>query len=117
MSQEHDSHKLDKLYSRFKVMPSHPSIALRHARIFAFIVFIFLTEQVDILVALQALPLQGLCLLVLPLPWAFPRLLNLQFANPLALFEGKYQELILYTTTLRTFGRFSWAETMATQLS
>ncbi len=48
----------------------------------------FLVLQVDLLVAMQALPLQGLCLLVLPLPWAFPRLLNLQFANPLALFEG-----------------------------
>ena len=57
--------------------------------------------QVDLLVALQALPLQGLCLLVLPLPWAFPRLLNLQFASPLALFEGLHRILNASAKTLR----------------
>jgi hypothetical protein len=45
--------------------------------------------QVDLLVAVQALPLQALSLLVLPLPWSLPRLLKLQLAAPISLFEGK----------------------------
>ena len=45
--------------------------------------------QVDLLVAVQALPLQALSLLVLPLPWSLPRLLKLQLAAPISLFEGE----------------------------
>jgi len=44
--------------------------------------------QVDLLVAVQALPLQALSLLVLPLPWSLPKLLKLQLAAPISLFEG-----------------------------
>jgi len=48
--------------------------------------------QVDLLVAVQALPLQALSLLVLPLPWSLPKLLKLQLAAPISLFEGEGAE-------------------------
>ncbi|GLC36210.1 hypothetical protein PLESTB_001368200 [Pleodorina starrii] len=43
---------------------------------------------VDLQFNLRALPLQGLCLLVLPAIWALPRLMRIQLALPAAVLEG-----------------------------
>jgi hypothetical protein len=44
---------------------------------------------VDLLVTVQMVPLQGLSLLVMPLFWTLPRMLDLQLALPVAVLEGK----------------------------
>lgn len=44
--------------------------------------------QVDLRFNAWALPLQAACLAVLPVPWAFPRLLDLQLALPAAALGG-----------------------------
>lgn len=44
--------------------------------------------QVDLLVAVRAIPLQGLSLFLIPVPWTLPRILNLQLASPVSLFDG-----------------------------
>lgn len=44
---------------------------------------------VELLVAVRAVPLQALSLLVLPLPWTLPRLLDLQVAPVVAAVEGR----------------------------
>lgn len=43
----------------------------------------------ELLVAVRAVPLQALSLLLLPLPWTLPRLLDLQVAPVVAAVEGK----------------------------
>ncbi|EFJ43781.1 hypothetical protein VOLCADRAFT_96154 [Volvox carteri f. nagariensis] len=44
---------------------------------------------VDLQFNMRALPLQGLCLLVLPAVWALPRLMRIQLALPAAVLEGQ----------------------------
>ena len=48
-----------------------------------------LCRWVDLLFNAWAIPLQGLSLLVLPLPWTLPRLLSVQLAVPIAITEGE----------------------------
>lgn len=60
---------------------------------------------VDLAVAVRAIPLQGLCLAVLPLPWALPRLLDLQAAGAVAALEGAPGDLALKRSARLTKGR------------
>ena len=44
--------------------------------------------QTGLQLAVRAIPLAGLSLLVLPLPWTLPRLMALQATMPIAVLEG-----------------------------
>ncbi len=59
---------------------------------------------VDLAVAVRAVPLQGACLALLPLPWALPRLLDLQAAGAVAALEGAPGDLALERAASLTRG-------------
>lgn len=46
--------------------------------------------EVECLLALRVIPLSGLSLLLLPLPWTLPRLMALSATTPLAVLEGRW---------------------------
>jgi hypothetical protein len=60
---------------------------------------------VDLAVAVRAVPLQAACLAILPLPWALPRLLDLQTAGAVAALEGAPGDLALERAARLTAGR------------
>ena len=51
--------------------------------------------------AVRSIPLQGLSLFLLPLPWTLPRLINLQLAAPIALFQGGHPFFQPYAVLLK----------------
>lgn len=67
--------------------------------------------QVALQLAVRAIPLAGLSLLILPLPWTLPRLMALQATLPIAVLEGGLfltQEGCLHLVC--TSGRCIWPE-------